>query len=49
MTRILTDSYERELQQRHEQRTTTGTGRSWRQWIAQVSALVRARSQARGT
>ncbi|MCZ4095715.1 hypothetical protein C8250_019560 [Streptomyces sp. So13.3] len=53
MSRILTDSYERELQHRHEQRNTTGTGGSFpgsfRRWIGQVGLLVRARRQPRGT
>ncbi|NEA54418.1 hypothetical protein G3I60_09680 [Streptomyces sp. SID13666] len=56
MSRILTDSYERELQHRHEQRNTTGTGRafhrSFHRWIGQVGQvglLVRARRQPRGT
>lgn len=56
MSRILTDSYERELQHRHEQRNTTGRGRSFRRWfrrwngqVGQVGLLVRARRQPRGT
>ncbi|MCZ4126018.1 hypothetical protein [Streptomyces sp. H39-S7] len=49
MSRIITDSYERELQYRHEQRNTTAPGRSFRQWIGRVGALARARRQPRGT
>lgn len=53
MSRILTDSYERELQHRHEQRNATGGDwsfrRSFRQRIGHLGTLVRARRQPRGT
>ncbi|MFI9105703.1 hypothetical protein ACIGXA_34880 [Streptomyces fildesensis] len=49
MSRILTDSYERELQHRHEQRDTTGGDWSFRRWMGHLGTLVRARRQPRGT